>query len=567
MSSTILSGDFTVYYLSETRQKRIVWTGTTGTYSVRELYIALQDLFDEPGQMDDGIPMSALTPTEYQVGLIDLDDDQDPWYIDGITTQHLSGGGLISKNYTRISTVRTGIVVIERSGTNILFSDIGNTITHADGDSGTLLYVLGEYLCIRPASNAATNNWDSTGTADITCNGHIDSQIEPAVTGGTTWANIYTIGTIVSATDIYIVQSGSKITSWWSSGHIDILQRIVIQGEIIDSGVVTVYAREYGSLYDHYQITLTSGGRSPIPLATSNDLNNTTDISTIAALSGITFTFGADTKDLENGNGLQPYDVVINCGSHPIRDFYEYTKYVTRRTSTTSLNGLDGEQYTGVGTLRLAYDGRTSAFTQGLAVSTATGTAVITADHYNGDNTGTLTLRTVRGTFSDNQAITDSSTGAALVAGTPETIIEVKTAPFGTFAGGKFFGAHGVYIYNMDGDDSNNYQLTDSTGTLQTPPLTVNLTVEIVDTDGEFITDSCEVTIVRELDQVILFNTDSVESGSVQYNITDYVGTNTYINVLNVTGYQPRTVNNYILPSNSSTLTVQLDDDHFYSNP
>ncbi len=567
MSSTVLTGAFTVYYLSETRQKRIVWSGTSGVYSIQALYIALQDLFDEYDQMDDGVPLSTLTPTEYQIGLIDLDDQQDPWYIDETTTQHLYGGGLVSKDWTRIQGSRTGIVKVKRTGTNIVIGDIGNTITHADGDSGTLLYVLGEYLAIRPASNASTNNWDSTTGGNITCNTHIDVQAEAAVTGDTTWANIYTIGTIAANTSVYLVQSGVKITAWWSTGHIDILTRISIQGGLIDSGVVTIFAREYGKLYDHYQTTLTTGGRSPIPLATSTDLNNTTAIGTIAALSGIIFTFGADTKDLNNGNGLQPYDVVINCGGNTIKNFYEYTKYVTRHTSVTSLNGLNGEQYTGVGTLSLVYDGRTSAFTQGLVITTATGSAIITADHYNGDNTGTLTLHTVRGTFSDNQAITDSSTGAALVNGTPSTIIESKTAPFGTFAGGKFFGAHGVYIYNMAGADSNNYQLTDSTGTIQTPPLTINLTVEIVNTDGESITNPCEVTVVRDLDQVILFNTDSVETGSVQYDITDYVGTNTYINVLNVTGYQPRTVNNYILPSNSSTLTVQLDDDRFYHNP
>ena len=497
MSSSVLSGDFTVYYLSETRQKRIVWSGTTGTYSVRELYIALQDLFDESTQMDDGVPINAITPTEYQIGLIDLDDQQDPWYIDVTTTQHLYGGGLVSKDYTRVATFRTGIVLVKRSGTSITNSDVGYTITHTvDGDTGTLLYVNGEYLCIRPTDNTSANNWDSTGTANISCNGKTtDSQIEAATTGGTTWANIYTIGTLASGTEIYIIQAGTKITAWWPSGHIDILQRIVIQGTLNDSGVITIFAREYGKLYDHYQTIMTTGGRSPIPLATSTDLNNTTDISTIAALSGITFTFGADTKDLSNGNGLQPYDVVIDCGGNTIKNFYEYTKYVTRRTSTTSLNGLNGEQYTGVGTLRLSYDNRTSAFTQGLAVSTATGTAVITADHYNGDNTGILTLRTVRGTFTDNQAITDSSTGAALVNGTPETLIEVKTAPFGTFAGGKFFGARGVYVYNMAGADSNNYQLTDSTDTAQTPPSTVATTITVQDLATGFVIEGANVLV------------------------------------------------------------------------
>jgi hypothetical protein len=482
MSSTVLSGNFTVYYLSETRQKRIVWSGTTGTNSLRELYVALQDLFDESSQMDDGTVLSALTPTEYQIGLIDLDDDQDPWYIDSTTTEHIHGGGLTSKGWTRIQDSRTGLVKIKRSGTSIVGDDVGNTITHVDGDSGTLLSVVGEYLCIRPADNTSTNNWDSTGTANITCNGHTDSQIEAAVTGGTTFANIYTIGTIYSSTNIYIIQNGTKTTAWWSTNHIDILLRISIQGTLVDSGIITIFAREYGYLYDHYQTIMNTGGRSPVPLSSAADLNNTTLEATIAALTGITFTFGADTKDLTNGNGLRPYDVVINCGGNTIKNFYEYTKYVTRRTSTTSLNGLDGEQYIGTGEIQLDYDGQSGAFTEGQIVTSTGGvTGYITADHNNGDNTGTLVLRTVRGTFVDNEAITDPVTGAALVNGTPETLSEVKTAPFGTFAGGKFYGARGVYVYNMAGSDANNYVLTDSTNTQQTPPSTVSTTITVQD--------------------------------------------------------------------------------------
>ena len=71
MSDTILSSDFTIYYLDETRQKRIEWTGTgSGTRTMNELYSALQAHFDEVLQMDDGTPMSAQTPVEYTLGAI-----------------------------------------------------------------------------------------------------------------------------------------------------------------------------------------------------------------------------------------------------------------------------------------------------------------------------------------------------------------------------------------------------------------------------------------------------------------------------------------------------------------
>ena len=34
-------------------------------YTVNELYSYLQDVFDEPEQMDDPVPMTAQTPTQY----------------------------------------------------------------------------------------------------------------------------------------------------------------------------------------------------------------------------------------------------------------------------------------------------------------------------------------------------------------------------------------------------------------------------------------------------------------------------------------------------------------------
>ncbi len=66
----------------------------------------------------------------------------------------------------------------------------------------------------------------------------------------------------------------------------------------------------------------------------------------------------------------------------------------------------------------LAYDGQTGNFTVGLVVtggtSGATGTIHADAD---AGATGTLTLKNIKGTFQNNEAITDTSTGAATVNG------------------------------------------------------------------------------------------------------------------------------------------------------
>src|SRR3990170_4445241 len=100
-SITGLTELFNVYYSAENRQKRIEWvTGGTGNgfANINRLYSSLQDLFDELGQMDDGTVMSAQTPTEYTIGIIDSGDN-DPWFIDRVSVEHLTGGALRTSSW------------------------------------------------------------------------------------------------------------------------------------------------------------------------------------------------------------------------------------------------------------------------------------------------------------------------------------------------------------------------------------------------------------------------------------------------------------------------------------
>jgi hypothetical protein len=63
------------------------------------------------------------------------------------------------------------------------------------------------------------------------------------------------------------------------------------------------------------------------------------------------------------------------------------------------------------------------------------------------------------------------------VVGQEGTYAPVKAAPLGSFAGGTFFGARGIWIENMDGADSEKYQLIDSAGTTRNPPAQAPITV------------------------------------------------------------------------------------------
>ncbi|MFH1536180.1 MAG: hypothetical protein ABIC96_03895 [Patescibacteria group bacterium] len=214
-----------------------------------------------------------------------------------------------------------------------------------------------------------------------------------------------------------------------------------------------------------------------------------------ANLAAITITFGYDnTKDLGDGNGPLPYDVVIDCGGNTLADFYEYTKYITRRGNIADIDDggqtIKGESYITPGEIRLSYDSQSQAFTEGATltgqISGATG--IITADNTTDD---ILVVRNARGTFVDDENIQDNQgppgNADILASGGIETTVIIKGSPFGTLAGVKFFGTRGVWIENMHADDANNYQLIDSNGETRDPPATVPISVTVKDVNNAAI--------------------------------------------------------------------------------
>lgn len=60
------------------------------------------------------------------------------------------------------------------------------------------------------------------------------------------------------------------------------------------------------------------------------------------------------------------------------------------------------------------------------------------------------------------------------------TYAESKAAPFGTYAGGKFFGARGVLLTNFAATDTNNIILIDSAGVIRQAPTAISVAVNSV---------------------------------------------------------------------------------------
>jgi len=296
MSETILGGDWTIYHKIDNNQQRLGWTGAAGDErTVKETYLALQTAFDAQDNMKAGEPMSAQTPTEFTVGQIDQFDPL-PWFIDRESAEHFTGGALQTANWTRVDGTYAGLVKVAATNTDIVIGDVGNTITHADLDSGVLVGFkdgggAGELeLWIRPDSEAAANNWDST-SGTITCNGHTAAQTAAAVKGESLWSGVFTQGGLLGASvgsinqgeksHIYVYQDGSRLVShqstdtdyWTEDGHIDHLFLVKEADSLIDEGYITVFNRQYGATFSYWTVDLSGGGRNAVPIGNNNDLN------------------------------------------------------------------------------------------------------------------------------------------------------------------------------------------------------------------------------------------------------------------------------------------------------
>lgn len=321
MSSTILSGDFTVYYLDESRRKQIKWTGTTAKDDVEKMidvYDATEDLFTIPTQQDDGLIFSAETPGEYTIGKIDAGQNE-PWFIDLKTMEHIvgdyenfTGCALKTSGWTRDlpgdGTGNIGIVVVAVDGSTstIVPGDVGQLISHADGDDGTLLDVIidpdnsTDYLFIRPDTNALADDFNSTsGVLTEAGTSHTATQSAAAITGEMVWGNFYTQGALLPDTHVFLYQDGERVVSsdendqdWWVDGHVDrsipVKDYTTAAFPTIDEGYLTVKANQYGSKYTYSIIRMntTSGGNVAAGLSSGDDITNTTGYASITISGG-----------------------------------------------------------------------------------------------------------------------------------------------------------------------------------------------------------------------------------------------------------------------------------------
>ena len=631
MADTIRSGNITVSYLDESRQKSISWSGSDDTVfeDANTVYSELEDLFDASAQSDNPVPWTAQTPTEYTIGSYSAGEDNDPWYITYDLMERINGGALRTQNWTRATGTNTGIVIVPVTSNTLTSADIGDDgLNHAtDNDVGTLLEIIDDgtnvYLVIRPASNAAANDWDSTsGTIENTAASRTATQSAAALSGEQIWANFFHQLPIEPDTHMFAYSGAAatdgdraRVTSvnsttedWWGDGTFDVCIPIrdwtTDTNPVIDAGYVYWKAGKFSTEYAIFEAiaSTTSGGRSSVPMATKDDLNNDTGFRSVtlgtsannwnegdeilgatsgargvitattganptitleyyllaqqpsasdhfggaltdfngseainnqddtgtSASSGATsaagpsvaswftnttlptVTFGNYQADIDNDSTNEQYGVLVDCNQNPLTEVYEWLKYITRygATGTSDTDGIAGELYRG-GEVYIYYG--TSAVSGGTiaegddVTQETTGATGVVISHDTTSNI--MLLRDIRGTFAtgsatnhtitsnDNSGAVEMETADSAVA---ETFAPNGVSPFGTLAGGFFFGARGVAIDDWLAADENSFQLTPIEGGTKARPQAFSITV--TNLRGTAITDAtADLVAVYEL--------------------------------------------------------------------
>lgn len=587
---------------------------------VRDLYRWIMDEMDEQGAMDNTIPMTAQTPTEYTM--------VNNWFIDQESINYLKEGAIKTDGYNG----QIQVIVMQSGGyVDCILGDIGLTV-HDVGETD-----YGELLCY----NNTLRKWWVRNTVQLPAATafHIHAgwgqgtSTGASVTGEDLHPNVYTLGGIVAGSKVYVCQNGSKISpDWWGTGHIDILIKVKEAGTFIDGGKITVYIRDYTDLYSHYETNLSAGGRNPVAMSTSDDSENQTAIETVVKLLGtvkVHFVNYSLTYKTEAGanpavglvvrsttNGGTGYilewtggsknfklgdkkgvfvdnDALLICDKLKVKEQLDNQNFYEGATITGLVSGKTAivrrlEQITGgttddrVSVLWLT--DATGAFTDGewlqieaVSVGKADGTQTTNTFTANADGAGAVALtinkdmnngfgpapynviidcnaETVAELYEYCKALCRRTqawydmfpvydgANISIVDGEQyqaarSTYAQKTASPLGTFAGGKFFGARGVWIEDMAGTDNKNYSLVDANNVTQNPPnlqsfvvssmVATDRVIICLTTGDNYIINKSQYTVVAhaagldyvEVNEVIPDDTPANEVIRVRYNV------------------------------------------------
>jgi hypothetical protein len=289
----------------------------------------------------------------------------------------------------------------------------------------------------------------------------------------------------VQGIHIEIMQNGQLITpNFWTTGiNADsnagishgFMVKVRTNGQDIDGRRLIGLAREFGNSYTEFSINGTSRGNNVLALTHSTDLNNQTPESTVSTWDTITnLNEGYVGIDVDNNGVDEYYYSKWDKDTYTINDFYERMKWLTRRGSTETLYGLNGDIFRGI-THEIDIDTTTGTFNSYEPISWGGGTGQMLA--INDVTAGTkMWIQLLTGVPPiDEEVITGGTSGATAVVNVNVIERPIATSFVGASTGSALIGSYGLALEATD--LSANDKVFDLTNTQMTPPNYVTFTV------------------------------------------------------------------------------------------
>jgi len=342
--------------------QRLHIEASAGTfYTCRALYSLLMDLFDElgavatAGAMAYPVPMSAQTSTDFTV--------VNKWYLTDNSYLRLNSGSIQTNGYDqeiyRLTLASAGY-------TNAVAGDIGKLVQNTGATAtGRLLYFdnTSRTWIVRKVTGTFSNS-EALTIASGTGAGTTASS-NGVLTGEDKWHSWFVLGTVAHHQGTYWAQAGVAVdpvtSGYYASAPTtapDLIVQIQRAGTLIGSGQITVFNRvnrdlansidssTIGDTYDFFTVDLTGGGRSPVPLNTAPDLDDTATNATSAGLGIALATSGPYTVDIDQNGSTESYTGQINQNSVTNAQLWSALKWFFRKGATDTVNGVEAQLFT-----------------------------------------------------------------------------------------------------------------------------------------------------------------------------------------------------------------------------
>jgi hypothetical protein len=266
----------------------------------------------------------------------------------------------------------------------------------------------------------------------------------------------------IAGIHIEVLQAGALITpNFWTTGlnadaNAGISHRFMVKtrtgGADVDGRRLLGMAREFGYTYSEFPINGTARGNNVLALTHAVDLNNQTATSAVSGWVEITNTEGYRPIDIQADGAPEFFYSEWNRDVYSINQFFENMKYRTRRGTSETLYGIDGDLFRGI-THQVALTPGTGLWVEPEGLSWGTGATAGTGQLLAVDDTdaiasSTLWMQILTGVPPNANLIT----GAGGATGTAGTVTDrTLSQPFiGASTGSAIIGAYGVGIESTD---------------------------------------------------------------------------------------------------------------------